>query len=100
MCQWITEQKKLLLLAVFTTHVQVLHQENNSHIRAPPHYGAAILRSNNLAIAPNIYEIITHAGRNATQWMVGINTQSVSIIDINTTHFDGYFHALNKMKIS
>ena len=43
MCQWITEQKKLLLLAVFTTH-----------IRAPPHYGAAILRSNNLAITPNI----------------------------------------------
>ena len=35
-----------------------------THIRAPPHYGAAILRSNNLAIAPNIYEIITHAGRN------------------------------------
>ena len=40
-----------------------------THIRAPPLYGAVILRSNNFAIAPNIYEIITRAGRNVKYYM-------------------------------
>ena len=53
--------KKLLLLAVL-----------NTQIRASSHYyEEAILRSNNLAIAPNIYKIITYAGRNAFNSILG-----------------------------